>query len=58
MLLFLFLNYWLLIAAVIAEIFNLITELVIPIGIPSKEAKTEVETHPVILKAEIRMCSI
>ena len=41
MLLFLVLNHWLmlLIPAVIAQIFNPIAELIIPIGIPIKEAK-------------------
>ena len=47
-----------LIPAVIAQIFNLIAELVIPIGIPTKEAKAEMETHPVIVEAKIRKCSI
>ena len=43
MILFLFLKYWpiLLIPTVIAQIFNPIAELVIPIGIPTKEAKAE-----------------
>ena len=34
-----------LIPAVIAQIFNPIAELVIPIGIPTKEAKEEMETE-------------
>ena len=38
--------------------FNPIAELVIPIGIPTEEAKAEMETHPVILEAKIRKCSI
>ena len=33
-------------AAVITQIFTPITELVIPIGIPTKETNTEMETHP------------
>ena len=33
--------------AVITQIFNPIAELVIPIRIPTKEAKAEMETHPV-----------
>ena len=43
-----------LIAAVIAQIFNPIAELVIPVGLPTKEAKADMETHPVIvnLKSE------
>ena len=39
------------IPAVIAQIFNLVAELVIPLGIPSKEAK-------VIAEAKIGKCSI
>ena len=35
----------------IPQIFNPIAELVIPIGIPIKEAKGEMETHPVIVEA-------
>ena len=45
---FLIIDLYFLIPAVITQIFNKITELVITIGIPTKEAKTEVETHPVI----------
>ena len=36
-----------LISTVIALIFSLIAEVVIPIGILSKEIKTEIEIHPV-----------
>ena len=56
--LFLILDLYLLIPAVIAQIFNAIVELVIPIGIPTKEEKAEMETHPVILEAKIRRCLI
>ena len=31
-----------------------IAELVIPVGIPIKEAKAEMETHPVIAEVKIR----
>ena len=41
-----------------AQIFNPIAELVFPIGIPSKEAKAEIEIHPVIAEAKIRKRSI
>ena len=60
MLLFLFLiiDLYFLIAAFIAQIFNPITELVIPIGIPTKEAKAEMETYQVIVETKIRKCSI
>ena len=37
---------------VIAQIFNPITELVIPTGIPAKEAKAQIEIHPVIAEAK------
>ena len=46
---FLIIESFFLIPAVITQIFNPIEELVIPIGIPTKEAKTEIETHPVIV---------
>ena len=38
--------------------FNLIAELVIPIGVPTKEAKAEMETHPVIAEITISNYSI
>ena len=41
-----------------AEIFNPIAELVILIGIPSKETKEDIEIHPVIVEAKIRKCLI
>ena len=53
---FLIIHLYFLIPAVIAQIFNLIAELVIPIGIPIKEAKAENEIHPVIVEAKIRKC--
>ena len=55
---FLIINLYFLIPAVIAQIFNPIAELVIPIGIPTKEAKAEIEIHPVIVEVKIRKCSI
>ena len=42
------LSYFL-IPVVIAQSFYPIADLVIPIGIPSNEAKAEIEIHPVIL---------
>ena len=43
-----------LIPAVITQIFNPISELsVIAIGAPTKEAKAEMETHPVIVEITI-----
>ena len=47
---FLFIDLCFLISAVITQIFNSIAELVIPIGIWTKEAKAETETHPVIVE--------
>ena len=43
--------------AAIEQIFNPISELVIPSGIPNKEAKAEIEIHPVISEVKIRKCS-
>ena len=53
---FLIIDQYFLIPAVIAQVFNPIVELVIPIGIPSKEAKAEIETHPRIAETKIRKC--
>ena len=39
--------------AVIAQISNSIAELVIPIGVPIKEEKAEMETNPVIVEIAI-----
>ena len=55
---FLIIDLYFLIPTVIAEIFNPIAKLVIPIGIPIKEAKAEIEIHPVNVEAKIRKCSI
>ena len=38
--------------------FNPIAECVIPTGIPTKEAKAEMETHPVTVETKIYKCSI
>ena len=45
---FLILDLSFLIPAVITQIFNPTAEFVIPIGIPIKEAKAEMKTHPLI----------
>ena len=42
-----------LIPTVIMEISNVIVELAIPNGIPTKKVKGEIETHPVTVEAEI-----
>ena len=58
--LFSFLTVYLyfLIPAVIAQFFNPITEFVILIGIPTKEEKAKMETHPVTVEIKISKCSI
>ena len=48
--LFLFIDLYFSIPAVIAQIFNPIAELVTPIGTPTKEAKAEMETHPLTVE--------
>ena len=55
---FLIINLYFLISAVIARVFDRIVGLVIPIRIPIKEAKGEMETYPVIVEAKIRKSSI
>ena len=50
---FIIINLYFLIPIVITQIFNPIVELAIPIGIPTKEAKAEMETHPVIVEIAI-----
>ena len=55
---FLIIDSYFLIPALIVQIFNPIAELVIPVEIPTKEKKAEMETHPVIAEAKIRKCSI
>ena len=48
MLLLFLINVYVLISAVITQIFNPIVELATAIGMPTKEVKTEIETHSVI----------
>ena len=55
---FLIIDFYFLITAVIAQTFDPVAELVIPIKILTKEAKAEMKTHPVISEAKIRKCSI
>ena len=47
---FLIIDLYFLTPGVITQIFNPITELLIPTGIPTKEAKAEVKTHPLIVE--------
>ena len=55
---FLFIDLYFLISAVITQICNPIAELVIPIGIPTKEKKAEIETHSVIVEITVSKLSI
>ena len=55
---FLIIDLYFLIPAVIGQFFNHITELVIPIRIPSEEEKAETEMHPATTEAKIQKCSI
>ena len=50
---FLIIYLYFLILAVIAQIFNPIAELVIPIGTTTKEAKAGMEKHPVTVEITI-----
>ena len=53
-----FIDLYFLISTAISQIFYPIVELVIAIGVPSKEPKTEIEIHPVIAESKIKKCSI
>ena len=48
---FLIIDLYFLLLVAIAQIYHPIAELVIPTGIPSKESKAEIETHPVTTEA-------
>ena len=58
LLLFLIIDLYFLIPAAVTQIFNPTAELVILRGIPTKEAKAEMETHPVSVEITISKCSI
>ena len=47
---FLTIDFYILIPAVIAQIFNPTAELIIPIGIATKEENTGLKTYPVIVE--------
>ena len=51
LLFFLIIYLYFLSAAVIAQIFNPTAKLIIPVGIPTKESKSLIETHPVNAEA-------
>ena len=55
---FLIIDLYFLINVVNAQIFNPIAEIVIPIGIATKETKAEIEIHPATAEAKIRKRSI
>ena len=55
---FLITDLYVVIPAVIKQIFNPTAELVIPIGIPAKEAKAEMETNHVTVEIKISKRSI
>ena len=55
---FLIIDLYFLIPTVITQILNSTTELVIPIEIPTKEAKAEMEMHTVAVETNISKCSI
>ena len=56
--LFFIIDFYFLVTTTIAQIFNPIAELLVPIGIPRKEAKSVIEIHPEIVEAKIRNWSI
>ena len=51
-------DLYLLILAVIAQVFNSIAELAIPKGVPTKKGKAKTETHQAIVETKIRKYSI
>ena len=55
---FLVIDLYYLITTAIAQIFNPIAELIIPKGIPSKEAKAELEIYPEIVEVKVRKYSV
>ena len=55
---FLIIDLHFLIPAVIAETFIVVAELAIPTGISTKEAKAEIETHPITVEVRISKYSV
>ena len=55
---FLIIDLYFLISAVIAQVFIIAAEVVIVIGIPTKEVKSEIETDPKTAEAKVSNCSI
>ena len=56
--LFLIIDLYFLIPVVTARISNPIAYIAMPKGIPTKEAKTKIETHSVTTEVKINKCSI
>ena len=56
--LFLIIDLYFLIPAIITQIFHTIVKLAMPTGILIKEAKAEMETDPLTVEIEISKCSI
>ena len=56
--LFLIIDLYFLIPAIITQIFHPIVNLAMPTGIPIIEAKEEMETDPLTVEIEISKCSI
>ena len=55
---FLSADLYLLIPAVIAQFVNLIAKLAMPIGIPIKEAKEEMDSHQVTVETKLKKISV
>ena len=55
---FLIIDLYFLIPTGLTQIFNPIAELGIPIEKPTKEAKLEMKTHPLIVEIKTSKCSI
>ena len=56
-LVFVITDLYILIPAVIADIYNPTTQLLIPTGVPTIEGKAEMERHPVTSEMKRRECS-
>ena len=53
---FLIIDLYFFISAAIAQLLNPTAEIVIPIRIPAKKAKAEIEKHPVNAEAKTKKC--
>ena len=50
-------DLYILIHAVIAQIFDRTAEFIVPLGTPANKAKSEIEKHPMIGETKISICS-